>query len=161
MSKPFLTADRERFIDELAALLAPWGMQPAFARLYGYLLLCPAPVSLDEIAEDLGMAKSSASVVARLLERHRLARRHGERGTRRVRYSSSNFHSGVIAAQAALLGDVARLIDARSGSVANGKTLERLRQLSGFYLSMQDAMEKRIKQLAVEMNDASGRRRRK
>src|SRR6266702_3529718 len=59
LSKKSLTADKRGFIDEFASLLAPWGMPQTAARLYGYLLLSAVPVSLDRIATDLQVSKSS------------------------------------------------------------------------------------------------------
>ncbi len=63
--------DERRFVEDVARLLTPWGVPPVAARLYGRLLLCPNSVGLDQITEDLGISKSSASVVARLLENPR------------------------------------------------------------------------------------------
>ena len=54
-----------RFIEDAARLLIPWGVPQTAARLYGYLLLCAEPVSLDRITADLEISKSSASVAAR------------------------------------------------------------------------------------------------
>jgi DNA-binding transcriptional regulator GbsR (MarR family) len=65
------------------------GVPQAAARLYGYLLLFSEPVSLDRMTVDLGISKSSASVAARPLEKYRLALRHGERGSKRMRYEAS------------------------------------------------------------------------
>ena len=149
-----------RFIDDLAAMLAPWGMQPAVGALYAYLLIRPDPATLDDIAEDLGMAKSSASVAARLLERHRLARKFGERGSRRVRYGRSDSPAGFIEAQAALLGDLSRMITTRSAAVAKGETLDRLHDLAGFYASMEQAIETGLKSHSRKSAAKKGGRRR-
>jgi len=67
----------------------PWGCLRPRRRLYGYLLLSAEPVSLDRITSDLEISKSSASVAARLLEQYTLARRHGERGSKRALYEVS------------------------------------------------------------------------
>lgn len=150
MSKSKLTDEQRDFIAAIAALLVPSGMQPSTANLYGYLLLCPEPVSLDTIAADLSMAKSSASVAARMLEQYGLARRHGERGSKRVRYGVSERYSGFIAAQAALLGDIGRVIERRAGGVAVDATLKRLRYLGSFYGKMECSIMERIQFLADE-----------
>ncbi|CAN7417189.1 GbsR/MarR family transcriptional regulator [Rhizobium sp. LjRoot258] len=76
--------DERRFVEDVARLLTPWGVPPVAARLYGRLLLCPNSVGLDQITEDLGISKSSASVVARLLENSTLSRRHHAPGTKRA-----------------------------------------------------------------------------
>jgi DNA-binding transcriptional regulator GbsR (MarR family) len=150
MSKTPLTPEQKRFIQDMAALLVPWGMQPSLASLYAYLLLCDEPVSLDTIIADLGMAKSSASVAARVLEHYGLARRHAERGSKRVRYGASESYSGFIVAQATLMGDLGRLIETRARTVAAHGTLSRLRYLGSFYRKMEATITGRVRELAEE-----------
>jgi len=93
MSNHPLTDDQRRFIQDMAALLVPWGMPPGMANLYAWLLLTAEPASLDTIAAQLGMAKSSASVAARGLEQIGLARRHTEPGSKRLRYGASDIRA--------------------------------------------------------------------
>lgn len=150
MSKQRLSSEQEKFIADMAALLGPWGMQPSLAKLYAYLLLSPEPVSLDAIAEALGMAKSSASVAARALEHYGLARRHTQRGSKRVRYGASDSYSGYIVAQAALMGDMGRLIKGRAAMVADGETLQRLRFFGSFLRKMEATITTRIRELTEE-----------
>ncbi|WP_188767658.1 GbsR/MarR family transcriptional regulator [Novosphingobium endophyticum] len=150
MSNRALTAEQRRFVDDMAVLLAPWGLQPGTARLYAYLLLCDEPATLDTIAAALGMAKSSASVAARLLEQFGLARRHGEPGTKRVRYGASNSYSGFLAAQARLLDDIGRLAESRAHHVTSGETLRRLRYLASFHRKMAATITGRIEELSDE-----------
>lgn len=150
MSKSNLSTEQRGFIEAITGLLVPSGMQPSTASLYGYLFLCPEPVSLDTIAAELSMAKSSASVAARMLEQYGLARRHGERGSKRVRYGVSERYSGFIAAQAALLGDIGRVIESRAAGVAQDATLKRLRYLGSFYGKMERTIVERIQDLADE-----------
>jgi hypothetical protein len=150
MSKDDLTAEQHRFVADMTAVMVPWGMQPSIANLYAYLLLCPAPVGLDQIAADLGMARSSANIAARMLEHYGLARTHRERGTKRLRYSVSDSYSGYILAQATLMGDLGRLIEARARQVAKDDTLQRLRYLGSFYRKMEAAIAERVRELAEE-----------
>jgi DNA-binding transcriptional regulator GbsR (MarR family) len=44
---------QRRFIEDSARLLVPWGVPQTAARVYGYLLLLPEPVSLDRMTADL------------------------------------------------------------------------------------------------------------
>lgn len=150
MSNEKLNIEQRRFVNDMAALLAPWGLPPATGNLYAYLLLCDEPVTLDEIADTLGMAKSSASVAARSLEQFGLARRHGERGTKRLRYGASDSYSGFLAAQARLLDDIGCLAEGRAQSVTSGDTLRRLRYLGSFYRKMATAIHDRIAELSDE-----------
>lgn len=81
-----LNAAQQHFVENMGQLMATWGLPRNTGRLYAYLLLRAAPVSLDEIAADIGVAKSGASVGARQLTTFGLARASGERGSRRIRY---------------------------------------------------------------------------
>jgi hypothetical protein len=145
-----LSVEQKRFIDDTTVLLTPWGMPPTMASLYAYLLIVDAPVDLDGIAEALGMAKSSASVAARTLEHYGLARRHTERGSKRLRFSASDRFSGYILAQAALMGDLGRLIEARAAKVAEPGALRRLRYLGSFQRKMEAAIVGRVRELTDE-----------
>jgi DNA-binding transcriptional regulator GbsR (MarR family) len=145
-----LSAEQRGFIADMAALLTPWGMQPGTASLYAYLLICDTPVTLDEIATTLGMAKSTASVSARALEQFGLARRHTERGSKRVRYGASDSYSGFLASQAQLLNEIGRLAESRARSIATGETLRRLRYLASFHRKMSATITGRIQELYNE-----------
>jgi len=108
---------------------------------YGYLLLCSEPVSLDRMAADLEMSKSSASVAARLLEMYTLARRHGQRGSRRVLYEASDNYEGMLAAQNRMLELGAELLRAGARDVASGRARDRLEEMAEFYVVSREAME--------------------
>src|SRR5258707_755942 len=53
MSTSQLSPEQIRFIDDLASLLTAWTMPANAARLYGYLQIMNAPVSLEDIARDV------------------------------------------------------------------------------------------------------------
>jgi DNA-binding transcriptional regulator GbsR (MarR family) len=145
-----LSPNQRRFIEDMAALQIPCGMQPGTASLYAYLLLCEEPASLDTISSTLGMAKSSISVAARSLEQLGLARRHTESGTKRLRYGASDSYSGFLMAQARLLNDIGRLAEGRASEVASGPPLRRLRYLASFYRKMAGTITGRVDELADE-----------
>ena len=81
-------AQRQRFIDDLGAFFAGYGLTATVGRILGYLMLHPEPASLDEIAQDLGIAKSGASTATRRLETFGMARRVHTSGSRRVLYEA-------------------------------------------------------------------------
>ncbi len=114
---------------------------PVAARLYGHLLLCPRPVSLDQITEELGISKSSASVAARLLESDTLARRHGEPGTKRALYAVADDHEAMIRQQNRLLDALAGQLEAGAGIATSKAASARLAEMADFYRVMQGAME--------------------
>lgn len=130
-----------RFVEDVARLLTPWGVPPAAARLYGYLLLCPRPVSLDQITEDLEISKSSASVAARLLESYTLARRHSEPGTKRALYAVADDYEAMIRQQNRLLDALAGQLKAGAGITASKAVNARLGEMANFYQVMRGAME--------------------
>jgi predicted transcriptional regulator len=150
MSKERSGNAEPRFVEDMARLLLPWGVPPAAARLYGYLLLCPRPISLDQISENLGISKSSASVAARLLESYTLARRHREPGTKRALYAVADDYEAMILQQNRLLDALAQQLNAGVRIVTSKAVSARLAEMADFYLVMRSAME-----------DAMGRWKRK
>jgi DNA-binding transcriptional regulator GbsR (MarR family) len=133
--------DKMRFIEDMARLLMPWGVPPVAARLYGYLLLCPRPVSLDQITKDLGISKSSASVAARLLESYTLARRHREPGTKRALYAVADDYQAMIRQQNQLLDALAEQLNAGTEIIASKEVNARLGEMAEFYRIMRGAMD--------------------
>ena len=131
----------QRFIEDVARLLLPWGVPPVAARLYGYLLLCPRPVSLDEITRDLGVSKSSASVAARLLESYALAHRHREAGTKRALYAVTDDYKALIQQQNRLLEALAAQLGAAAGIAASRRVSARLEEMAEFHRVMRSAIE--------------------
>ena len=135
-------ADNERrFVEDVARLLIPWGVPPVAARLYGYLLLSPRSVSLDQITAGLGISKSSASVAARLLESYMLARRHSEPGTKRALYVVADDYEAMIRQQNRLLDALAGQLSAGAGIAASKAASARLEEMADFYRVMRGAME--------------------
>ena len=128
------------FIEDVARQLIPWGVPAAAARLYGYLLLAAEPVSLDQIVADLQVARSTAFVAARLLEQYMLARRIGQRGTKRVLYAASDNYEAMLAAQNRMVESLAEVFERGSG-IAAAPARERLVEVAEFYRVTQRAMD--------------------
>lgn len=83
-----LTDEQHRFVEDLGRYMATYGVPATSGRVIAYLLLNTRPVSLDQMAAELEISKSSASVAARQVELFGLARRIGQRGSRRVLYEA-------------------------------------------------------------------------
>ena len=81
--------DQGRFIELMGQHLEEEGMPRIAGRLMGALLLSPEPLSLDELAERLGVSKASVSSNARLLETHGIAMKITLPGDRRDYYQIS------------------------------------------------------------------------
>ena len=89
-----------RYIDGFGLVLESMtGGGTTTGRLLAYLLLMPAPVSLDQMARDLEVSKSSISVSARLLEQGGIARRIPQRHSRRVLYEAVDNFEGLVEAE--------------------------------------------------------------
>ena len=141
MANAALSEAQQRFIDDFAHLLMPWEMPITAARLYAYLLLVTAPVTLDEFAAALGISKSNASTAARELEAVGIARRMTDRGSKRIRYEVTSDPGTALKRHAQLLGQTAELIMARKDQISSGANLARLNDLAEFHLALKQAME--------------------
>ena len=130
-----------RFMDEFASLMMPWGWPRNVGRMYGYLLLCAEPVTLDKIAADLRIAKSNASVAARTLEQFGNARRHSEPGSKRIYYSAPDTLAGPFASKADLLSRIVRLLEANDAIGRTDEVNARLDGMADFYRDMRAAIE--------------------
>ena len=75
-----------RFTDRLAVLFENDGQPPIAGRIFGLLLLSDEALSLDELAEDLGVSKASASTNARLLAQLGVVEQVRRAGSRRDYY---------------------------------------------------------------------------
>lgn len=150
MSTTFLSPERERFIEDFAALLTPWGMPLHAARLYAYIMLKNEPVGLDEIGADLRLSKSKACVAGQLLEETGNARRTKLRGSKRVYYEAPDDYSGPIIGQSRLLETVARLLRERGPTVASGAAAKRLKAITHYYRTMSAAMDDVIEKFSSQ-----------
>lgn len=84
-----LSVHRQRFVDDLGAFFGGYGLTATFGRILAYLMLHEGPASLDDIAGDLGIAKSGASTGARRLETWGMVRRVHTAGSRRVLFEAT------------------------------------------------------------------------
>ena len=142
--KRAISDDERRFIQEVASLLATWGMPGSAGRVFGYLLLKQSPVSLDQIATDLEMSKVGSWNAARLLERFGHARRYGEPGSKRALYGASDNFGSPLQEQGSLLGALGTLLQNGASTVATGEAAVRLAERGRFYLFLRRAMEAAI-----------------
>jgi len=136
-----MTKDQHHFIDHVAALLVPWGMPQTTGRVYGYLLLQTEPASLDQIAEELELSKSTTSVSARQLVDSKLAKRHAVRSSKRILFSATDKYDELYAAHCALLGEIGALMKNAADGVASGTAARRLRDMSRFLIQVRKTIE--------------------
>jgi hypothetical protein len=143
--KPGLSDAQRSFVDEMAALFAPWGLPPASGRVYAYVLLRETPVSLDQIAADLQLSKAGAWNAAKVLERNRHVRRTGQPGSKRSLYAPSYNYAAILLAHSATYGEVGGLLSKSAASVAATEgAAARLQEMGRFLTSMRAAIERTI-----------------
>jgi DNA-binding transcriptional regulator GbsR (MarR family) len=80
----------ERFIERAGMLWEKDGFPRIAGRIFGLALLTEGPLSLDELAESLGVSKASISTDTRLLERMGLLERVTKPGDRKDYYQSTD-----------------------------------------------------------------------
>lgn len=79
-------AVREAFIDLWGSLGPFWGVPPATARVYGFLISRKESQTADDIVEDLGMSRGAVSMACRELRDWGLVHLERTAGTRQVAY---------------------------------------------------------------------------
>lgn len=131
-------ADRQ-FMDEMASSLSPWGWSRHVARIFAYLLMREEPATLDDIAAHCDIAKSLASVAARQLHQQGTARRECQPGTKRLLYSVPETRCGPFAHQAAMIGNIAALLERQQPESA--RVANRLAHFSAFLSATAGAIE--------------------
>ena len=76
----------DSFIDRMGVTAETDGMSPIAGRLFARLLLADSPLSLDELADELGVSKASVSTDARRLLERGILERVSKPGDRRDYY---------------------------------------------------------------------------
>lgn len=79
---------RTTFIEALGRIYALYGLPDVFGRIYGVLFLSDRPLGLEDIAEELGVSKSTVSNNIRILEGVGNARKVWVKGSRRDYYEA-------------------------------------------------------------------------
>ncbi|MGH2537287.1 MAG: GbsR/MarR family transcriptional regulator [Candidatus Promineifilaceae bacterium] len=85
-----LEAVHDSTVAGLGRLAGFFGFSELMGRLYGSLLLDPAPLSLDDLAEALQISKGSVSMNMRSLERWGMAKEVWVRGERKKYYQAES-----------------------------------------------------------------------
>lgn len=89
MSEDDRAVARERVIESMEQSAEVYGLSRSAGRIYGVLYFSEAPLSIPELVEETGYAKSTISNVTRTLTRIGLVhRRSSEGGGRRVHYAA-------------------------------------------------------------------------
>lgn len=137
-------------VEEMASLLAPWGLPMSQGRVYAYVLLNPQPVGLDQMAADLEMSKAGAWTAATQLERFGHIRRWGTPGSKRALFGPAEDCTAIMTKHSALFGALGRLFQRCAQTAASGEVAGRMEELSDFHLSMRQAMDGVIAQVKAK-----------
>ncbi len=123
-----------------------WNLPRTTGRVWAYLLMRGAPALLDEIATDLDVAKSGASVGARQLVGFGLARSTGQRGSRRVLFSAIDSLDAMFAARSASARALMRLLHEGARAASTSATRAKLTDMAS---GIEDILEREGAALAA------------
>ena len=159
----------DSFVEEVIASMEQsaevYGLSRSAGRVYGVLYFADAPLSIPELVEETGYAKSTISNVTRKLDRIGLVhRRSSEGGGRRVRFAAETelwfviqdvlqqyLHREVIATQRTLDRSLDRA-GSRSGS--GHENLESMEELRRSYAELEDVLGKLLSHPPAEIIEA-------
>jgi DNA-binding transcriptional regulator GbsR (MarR family) len=85
---PELVKARENFIQGMSRISNFWGFPRAMGAIYGAIYLSPAPLSLDEIVEQVNVTKGAVSTHVRTLERLGMVHKQIRLGDRKDYYEA-------------------------------------------------------------------------
>ena len=137
------------FIEKFCIVAEQDGFPRIAGRIMGFLLLHEGPYTLDELAEELQISKTSASTNARLLEQHGIIERVVKAGDRRDFYHLGENHwermFDVIRKRMQRFQTVLdETIEALPANETYGR--RRLREAQRFHAFVLDAIETRIEE---------------
>lgn len=144
MSNAPLPASTRRFMDEMVTLMEPWGWSRTIARVFAYLLVRERPATLDEIAADLGIAKSNASMATRELVDYGNAVRLRQPGTKQLLFDAPSAQTGPFARRSEMLIHMANLLDAQRKGMGRA-AVQRLGRQAEFLRAMGEAIDNVIR----------------
>ena len=145
----------EVFIQRYAKLSANWGMPLTAARVLAYLLLMPKPVSLDQIAEGMGISKAGAWGATKHLEQVNQIERFGEAGSKRALFAPVQDYARSLFNYSRMMRKSSDLMrEAASVAIAPAAS-RRLRERSKFYLAVHEAIENAVEEFKAERRRAA------
>jgi DNA-binding transcriptional regulator GbsR (MarR family) len=86
--EPELVSARESFIQGISRITHFWGLPKAMGAIYGAIYLSPAPLTLDELVDQVSISKGAVSTNVRSLERLGMIHKHFKVGDRKDYYDA-------------------------------------------------------------------------
>jgi DNA-binding transcriptional regulator GbsR (MarR family) len=145
---PTLRAVNDSMLEGLGQLADYFGYNKVMGKMYGALLLSPAPMSLDDMTEHLDVSKASVSMNLRMLENLGIVHEVWVRGDRRKYYEAeSDFWkilTNVLGSRE--LRDVNQALEVIENNIANlGQAVPSMsedeQKLATFYVERIDQMK--------------------
>jgi len=133
----------EHIVERMGLKFEQDGLPRAAGLILGRLLVAAEPLSLDDLAADLGISKASASTNARLLERLGAAERAVVSGDRRDYYFvHEELHNRIVEERRRQLVDLRELLEAAQHTPAarDARVQRRLEGLASFYRHLERAL---------------------
>jgi len=84
-----IDAAQNKFIDRIGQMSNTFGLNDFVAKLYALLYLSASPMSLDDMADALGVSKGNVSINIRILEKWGAARKVWIKGSRKDFYEAN------------------------------------------------------------------------
>jgi DNA-binding transcriptional regulator GbsR (MarR family) len=140
MSNASRSPSTQRFMEEMVALMEPWGWSRTVARVFAYLLVRETPATLDEIAADLDIAKSNASMATRELVDYGNAVRLSQPGTKQLLFDAPSAQTGPFAQRSAMLQKMAALLESQRDCMGMAAE-QRLSRQADFLRAMGEAID--------------------
>ncbi len=130
--------------DDIGRLYGRYGLALSVGRVFGLLLASNQALSLDEIAETLGISKSGASVAARDLERIGVVNRLGTPGSKRVLYEATDQMESTFTGTFARVSDALQAMHrSRLGAGKAKKRMKEMVEVHEFWLRESNDMMER------------------
>jgi DNA-binding transcriptional regulator GbsR (MarR family) len=163
MSSEETAAARERIIESMEQSAEVYGLSRSAGRIYGVLYFADEPLSIPELVEATGYAKSTVSNVTRKLTRIGLIRRRSsEGGGRRVQFRAEReiwfilqdvFQQYVHREIQATLRTIQRAEDQLPDDI-DSREAERIRDLRETYEDLQEIIQLASTFSAAELREA-------
>ncbi|MFW6317430.1 MAG: GbsR/MarR family transcriptional regulator [Halorubrum sp.] len=153
---------RERVIESLEQSAEVYGLSRSAGRIYGVLYFADGPLSIPELVDRTGYAKSTVSNVTRTLTRVGLIRRRSsEGGGRRVRFAAErdiwfilqDVFRQYVQRELRTTHRTIRRAERGLGGAAD-PDVERIRELRETYEDLQEIVELASDLSAAELRDA-------
>ena len=152
---------RERVIESMEHSAEVYGLSRSAGRIYGVLYFAGEPLSIPELVDETGYAKSTVSTVTRTLSRIGLIhRRSSEGGGRRVRFEAERevwfilqdvFQQYIQREVQTTLRTIRR---AEQQAPADARERERIRNLRATYEDLEEIVQLASEYSAAELREA-------